>query len=104
VLNKLMGSVCGHGVHGSSMTEGLKGMVHELDLDVMEVGQLVTRTSGARPGGGLGAGGLGVGRGGGLRLGYLNSEPLGRTGRLRPWRGQLRCTPARRCHTTRLGG
>jgi hypothetical protein len=37
-------------------------------------------------------------------LGYLNSEPLGRTGRLRPWRGQLRCTPARRCHTTRLGG
>jgi hypothetical protein len=45
-----------------------------------------------------------LGRGGGLRLGYLNSEPLGRTGRLRPRRGQLRRTPARCCHTTRLGG
>jgi hypothetical protein len=51
VLNKLMGSVCGHDVHGSGMTEGLKGKVRALDLDVMEVGQLVTRTSWARPGG-----------------------------------------------------
>jgi hypothetical protein len=51
VLNKLMGGVCGHGVHDSGMTEGLKGKVRELDLDVMEVGQLVTRTSWAQPGG-----------------------------------------------------